>query len=74
MKQFSNNVISTIENKEGKEKAFLIQFKEMTKGLSEEQKAGLFDKAIKSIKADIENIKQNENTNINENEKGRGRK
>lgn len=74
MKQFSNNVISTIENKEGKEKAFLIQFKEMTKDLSEEQKAGLFDKAIKSIKADIENIKQNENTNINKNEKGRGRK
>ena len=74
MKQFSKNVISTIENKEGKEKAFLIQFKEMTKDLSEEQKAGLFDRAIKNIKTDIENIKQKENTNINENEKGRGRK
>ena len=76
IKQFSNNVISTIENKEGKEKAFLIQFKEMTKDLSEEQKASLFDRAIKNIKTDIENIKQNENTNINEieNEKGRGRK
>lgn len=74
MKQFSTNVISTIENKESKEKAFLIQFKEMTKDLSEEQKASLFDRAIKSIKADIENIKQNEKTNINENEKGRGRK
>ena len=74
MKQFSTNVISTIENKESKEKAFLIQFKEMTKDLSEEQKTGLFDRAIKNIKTDIENIKQNENTNTNENEKGRGRK